>query len=230
MKNLAIITARSGSKGLPNKNIRPLAGKPLMAWTIEAALKSGVYDKVMVTTDSEEYARIAREWGGEVPFFRSAENSGDRASSWDTVREVLDCYAEQGECFDTFTILQPTSPLRSAEDIRAAYRLFEEKNASSVVAVCEADQKPHNLKTLPEDGSLVGFVLREENRPRQAFADYYRLNGALYVVRVADFPADNFIYDSNCFAYVMPRERSYDIDEKLDFVIAEAIMKNFDMI
>ena len=230
MRNLAIITARSGSKGLPNKNILPLAGKPLMAWTIEAALKSGMYDKVMVTTDSEEYARIAREWGAEVPFFRSEENSGDRASSWDTVREVLNCYAAEGEYFDTFTILQPTSPLRSAEDIKEAYRLLEVNNASAIVSVCEADQKPHYIKTLPDNRSMDGFVQRQYNGPRQMFADYYRLNGALYVVRVADFPEDNFIYDSNCFAYVMPRERSYDIDEKLDFVIAEAVLKNFGMI
>ena len=110
MKNIAIITARSGSKGLPNKNILPLDGKPLIAHTIIAAKESGMFDTVMVSTDSEEYAAIAREWGAEVPFLRSEENSSDKAGSWDVVREVLDEYRKRGEEFDTFTLLQPTSP------------------------------------------------------------------------------------------------------------------------
>ena len=120
MKNIAIITARSGSKGLPHKNIKLLNGKPLMAWSIEAALKSGMFDTVIVSTDSEEYARIAREYGAEVPFLRSEATSGDNANSWDTVAEVLDNYRKLGREFDTFMLLQPTSPLRSAEDIQRA--------------------------------------------------------------------------------------------------------------
>ena len=230
MKNLAIITARSGSKGLPDKNILPLAGKPLMAWTIKAALDSGIFDTVMVSTDSEEYARIAREWGAEVPFVRSEENSGDRASSWAVCREVIENYRAMGEEFDMFTLLQPTSPLRSGEDVRGAYELFEERKASAVVAVCEVENHPYHMNVLPEDNSLVGFITEKGNRPRQTFPDYYRFNGAIYMVRTCDFPEDNNIYRSNIFAYVMPQHRSYDIDTKLDFVLAEAIMKEFDII
>ena len=198
-----------------------------MAWTIKAALDSGIFDTVMVSTDSEEYARIAREWGAEVPFLRSKETSGDRASGWAVCREVLEDYRAMGREFDMFTVLQPTSPLRNCEDIRGAYELFEAKMASAIVSVCEVENHPYHMNILPEDLSLVGFVTEKGNRPRQTFPDYYRFNGAIYMVRTSDFPEDNNIYRSNLFAYVMPQHRSCDIDTKLDFVIAEAIIKNW---
>ena len=118
MKNIAIIPARSGSKGVRDKNIRNLCGKPLMAYTIEAALESGEFDEVMVSTDSEHYAEIARKYGASVPFLRSAKTASDSASSWDMVDEVLNCYAMLGKSFDTFCLLQPTSPLRDKKDIQ----------------------------------------------------------------------------------------------------------------
>ena len=121
MKNLAIIPARSGSKGLVDKNIKLLDGKPLIAYSIEAALQSGVFDMVMVSTDSEKYAEIAWNYGAQVPFLRSAETSSDTASSWDAVAEVIENYRKLGTVFDTFMLLQPTSPLRTAQNIREAY-------------------------------------------------------------------------------------------------------------
>ena len=117
MKNLAIIPARSGSKGLKDKNIKMLSGKPLMAYTIEAAIESKMFCKVMVSTDSGNYAEIAREYGAEVPFLRSNELSGDKAGSWEVVLEVLQQYQTVGEIFDTVCLLQPTSPLRDSADI-----------------------------------------------------------------------------------------------------------------
>ena len=108
MRNLAIIPARSGSKGLPDKNIKELNGKPLMAYSIEAANESGCFTEVMVSTDSEKYAQIAREYGAHVPFLRSAATSSDQANSWDMVEEVLAEYAKRGEYFDSFCLLQPT--------------------------------------------------------------------------------------------------------------------------
>lgn len=122
MRSIAIIPARSGSKGLPDKNIRPLNGKPLLAYSIEAALASGLFDTVHVSTDSERYADIARQYGADEPFLRSAETSSDTASSEDAIREVLRRYEEMGQRFDAFMLLQPTSPLRTADDIRAALR------------------------------------------------------------------------------------------------------------
>ena len=141
MKNIAIIPARSGSKGLKDKNIRLLNGKPLLAYTIEAALKSKCYDTVMVSTDSKKYAKIAMEYGAEVPFLRGDENSKDNASPWEVVKEVLLKYKELGKEFDTFTLLQPTSPLRNAKDIKNAYAELKEKNANAVVSMCELDRK-----------------------------------------------------------------------------------------
>ena len=125
MRNIAIIPARSGSKGLKDKNIIELNGKPLMAYTIEAALKSKCFDTVMVSTDSRKYAKIAEEYGAEVPFLRSKENSSDGSSPWDVMEEVLNEYKKLGKEFDTFCLLQPTSPLRDEKDIKKAYKELE---------------------------------------------------------------------------------------------------------
>ena len=124
MRNIAIIIARSGSKGLKDKNIRLLNGKPLMAYTIEAALKSKCFDTVMVSTDSVKYKKIAEEYGAKVPFLRSKENSKDKTSPWEVVKEVLDKYKQMGKEYDTLCLLQPTSPLRDDKDIKKAYKLF----------------------------------------------------------------------------------------------------------
>lgn len=225
MKNIAIITARSGSKGLPNKNILPLDGKPLIAHTIIAAKESGMFDTVMVSTDSEEYAAIAREWGAEVPFLRSEENSSDKAGSWDVVREVLDEYRKRGEEFDTFTLLQPTSPLRSAEDIKNAYKLMEEKGAHSVVSMSEALVSPMLCFPIKEDLCMGGLANPNNNKRRQDHPTYYNLNGALYIVRTDSLPDDNFIYTDTCYVYIMPEERSVDIDTALDFMLVETVIK-----
>ena len=137
MRSIAIIPARSGSKGLPDKNIKPLNGKPLLAYSIEAALASGMFDTVHVSTDSERYAGIARQYGADEPFLRSAETSSDTASSEDAIREVLRRYEEMGQRFDAFMLLQPTSPLRTADDIRAAFGVMEEKQAEMEDAISE---------------------------------------------------------------------------------------------
>lgn len=226
MKNIAIIPARSGSKGVIDKNIRDLHGKPLMAYTIEAALGSGVFDEVMVSTDSEKYAQIAREWGAAVPFLRSERTSTDSASSWDMVDEVLGEYEKRGRIFDTFCLLQPTSPLRSAEDIRAAYALFEDKADLAVVSVCEAEHSPLWCGHLPEDREFVNFIDREAMQQRQAGGKFYRLNGAIYIVDIPRFASERFLYQKGSYAYIMPQERSVDIDTELDFLLAEVMINN----
>ena len=137
MRNIAIIPARSGSKGVCDKNIRHLNGHPLIAHTIRAALDSGVFDTVMVSTDSEKYAEIARQYGAEAPFLRSTENAGDRSTSWDVVKEVLKRYSEMGEEFDMVALLQPTSPMRLSKHIVEAYQMMEQKQANAIIAMCE---------------------------------------------------------------------------------------------
>ena len=226
MKNIAIIPARSGSKGLKDKNIRLLNGKPLLAYTIEAAIDSGCYDTVMVSTDSEKYAQIAREYGAEVPFLRGNENSADNASPWEVVKEVLDRYKTLGKEFDTFTLLQPTSPLRDARDIQNAYAELKEKDANAVVSMCELECSMHLVNTLPEDLSMEGFISNEQyNIRRQDIRPYYRFNGAIYVSKVETFYQHMNIYDDKCYAYIMDRNRSYDIDDENDLKIVEALMK-----
>ncbi len=226
MRNIAIIPARSGSKGLKNKNIRDLCGKPLIAYTIEVAVESGCFDEVMVSTDLESYAEIAIEWGANVPFLRSARTSSDTASSWDMVEEVLAMYKERGQVFDTFCLLQPTSPLRTAKDIREAYQLFNSYAAFAVVAVCEAEHSPLWCGKLSDNNEFIDFINRESNKRRQEVGKFYRINGAIYIVDIEKFKADKFLYHEGSFAYIMPQSRSVDIDTEIDFKLAEVILED----
>ena len=224
MRSIAIIPARSGSKGLKDKNIKELCGKPLLAYSIEAAKLSGRFETVMVSTDSEKYAEIARQCGAEVPFLRSAETSNDTASSWDVVREVLSGYEHLGQFFDAFALLQPTTPLRTAEDIKAGFELLHERNAGAVVAVCEAEHSLSLYNTLPDDHSFVGFIRDPSKYARQMNKTCYRLNGALYISKVEHFRTHKYIGDENCYATIMPQERSIDIDNEYDFLLIKCIM------
>jgi CMP-N,N'-diacetyllegionaminic acid synthase len=225
MKNIAIITARSGSKGLCNKNIRMLGNKPLLAYTIEAALNSKMFEEVMVSTDTEEYAEISRKWGAEVPFLRSKKNAEDSASSWDTVSEVLHGYFEKGKEFDTFCLLQPTSPFRTEEDIIKAYSLYLKRNATAIVSVCEVEHALQWCNKLDNTCSLNGFVKRDDIRQRQKVDLYYRINGAIYISNVKTFAKDSFLYKDGAYAYIMSSIRSIDIDTELDFIYAETLLK-----
>ena len=225
MNNLAIVTARSGSKGLKDKNIKLLNGSPLIAYSIWAAQKSGMFQEIFVSTDSEQYAAIARQYGANVPFLRSDKLSGDHASSWDAVREAIEQYRGIGRQFDTVTLLQPTSPLRQPEDIIGGYRLFQSKAANYVVGVCKMDHSPLWSNTLPDDLSMENFVSAEvKNRPRQELPDYYRINGALYIAGTDALDHVSDIYGNGCYAYIMPPERSIDIDTEMDFEMAAFLM------
>lgn len=224
MSNIAIIPARSGSKGLPDKNIKKLADKPLMAYTIDAAIRSGVFDTVMVSTDSDKYAQIAREYGAEVPFMRSEDTSSDSASSWDMVEEVLSRYEEMGRNYDAFCLLQPTSPMRIAEDIRAAFKLYNEKNAVSVLSMTELEHPIEWCGKIDETLSLEKFKQTVSIGCRQDMEKYYRPNGAIYIVSVEEFRKDRNLYRAGSYAYIMPQERSVDIDTEEDFRLAEYLM------
>lgn len=224
MSSVAIIPARSGSKGLPHKNIKLLKGKPLMAYSIEAAKNSGIFDEVMVSTDSLEYAKIAEKYGAVVPFMRSMENASDSASSWDTVEEALSEYEKKGKYFDDFCLLQPTSPLRTAEDIQKAYSIFNEKKAIAVVSVCECEHSPLWCNTLNDNMELEGFIAPQNYLQRQKLKKFYRINGAIYIVSRKEFQKNRFIYREGSFAYIMTQDRSIDIDSNIDFKIAETLI------
>ncbi len=226
MTNIAIIPARCGSKGVKDKNIKELCKKPLMAYTIEAALNSEQFSEVMVSTDSEYYAHIAKRYGAEVPFLRSEATASDTASSWDMVEEVLSEYENRGRHFETFCLLQPTSPLRDERDITAAYELYKEKASFAVVSVCEAEHSPLWTGHLPSNCEFVGFIDADRMEQRQTGGTFYRLNGALYIVNIERFRENRYLYQQGSFAYIMSQEKSVDIDSELDFLISEAIMKN----
>ena len=225
MKKLAIIPARSGSKGLKDKNIKLLNGKPLLAYTIEAAMSSNLFDEIHVSTDSREYADIAIKYGAHVPFLRSIETATDKASSWDVVREVIQCYKLEGKTYDMVTLLQPTTPLRTEQDIIEAYNVFISNEANAVVGVCEVDHSPLWCNTLPQDHSMINFIDKNISiLPRQKLNTYYRINGAIYMINAEYFNSCESIYDSKCFAYIMKKEHSIDIDDEFDFKLVTAIM------
>lgn len=224
MRNLAIITARSGSKGVKDKNIRSLCGRPLMAYSIVSAIESGIFDEVFVSTDSGEYAEIARQCGADVPFLRSVRNSSDKADSWDAVRETLEEFAKVGKSFDNILLLQPTSPFRTSQDIKDSYAVLTVKEANAVLGLTEVEHSPLWCNTVGEDGCIDNFIdERYLGVPRQRLPKYYRINGAIYWIRKEELKKDS-MFRENCYAYVMPNYRSIDIDTEMDFQLAEYMM------
>ena len=221
-KIIAIIPARSGSKGLKDKNIKELNRKPLIAYTIEAAKKADIFDEIFVSTDSEKYAEISRQYGASVPFLRSSENSDDKAGSWDVVREVLNKLDEQ---FDIVVLLQPTSPLRKSDDIKGAIELFFKKDADTVVSVCETPHPIFWCNTLNDDCSMKNFIEKEYQKPRQQLPKSYTLNGAIYICKVENIDNLDFYCDKS-YAYIMSKENSIDIDSEIDFKFAELYLAN----
>lgn len=221
-KVLAIIPARGGSKRLPRKNILPIAGKPLIDWTIEAALSSEHVDEVFVSTDDQEIADVASKHNISMPKLRPQALSSDYASTQDVIFYTLENFGNEA---DIIVILQPTSPLRVAEQIDGAIKLFEKKNAFSVVSVTPCEHPPMWSNTLPEDCSMEGFLDTASNKRSQDLGVYFRLNGAVYVYDVAKLKALGVMaYTSESYAYKMSHESSVDIDTQLDFDFAALLL------
>jgi len=227
-KVIAIITARGGSKSIPKKNITLLAGKPLIAWTIETALRSTGLNRVIVSTDDTEIAEVARQWGAEVPFMRPAELAQDDSPHIPVMVHAVE-WLESHEDMrpDYVLLLQPTSPLRSTEDIDGATRLAFEKDADSVVSVCQAFSHPYLTKRIAPDGRLLDFVPKPEGYLcRQALPQAYAVNGAIYLVRRDVLIERQTFYTERTYAYVMPQQRSLDIDTPWDIHLANLILKD----
>lgn len=220
---IAIIPARGGSKGLPGKNIRLMNGKPLIAYAVEEALKAKHIDRVIISTDDEEIARIAVEYGAELPFMRPAELASDTAMAVDNyIYTIGRLEKESGKPIDAFVVLQPTSPLRIAEDIDGAVELFEEKNADSVISYCQEAHPVTWHKFLDEEGRFVDIFDSNINNRQDNRISYYP-NGAVYVFRTSVIRERKY-YTDKSFAYIMPRSRSIDIDYMEDFEYAEFLL------
>lgn len=222
MKRLLIVPARGGSKGIPGKNLVQIGGMPLIVWTIKEALASNA-GTVIVSTDSEDAAAIAKKAGAEVPFLRPAELSTDRTPSLDVVLHAVDWWHEKkGIWPEICVLLQPTSPFRTAADILAGLKLLEESNAPAVVAVREARTHPWISRKIGPGGVLEYFFEGSSRvSRRQDFPDAFEVNGALYAIRTAVLRSEKTFQPEGTLAYVMPQERSLDIDNVSDLRHAE---------
>ncbi|EQB9156004.1 acylneuraminate cytidylyltransferase family protein [Morganella morganii subsp. morganii] len=224
LKVMAIIPARGGSKRLPKKNILPLADKPLIHWTIEAAQKSKYVDNIFVSTDDKEIANISRELNIFIPELRPPEIATDETSTNDVLNYTINKFAEN---FDIILLLQPTSPLRTAQHIDEALEFFIEKNASAVISVTSCEYSPLWTNPLPSDLSMNNFIKEDSLKRSQELEVYYRINGAIYILNKNQFIQDKKIrYTDKSFAYIMPPYLSIDIDNELDFQFANFIMCN----
>lgn len=219
MSVIALIPARGGSKGIPRKNIAPIAGRPLIAWTIAAALAARV-DAVVVSTDDAEIAEIARQTGADVPFLRPAALAQDDTPGLDPVLHALD----ELPGYDVVMLLQPTSPLRGTSDIDAALELKTVTGAASVVSVSEAATHPYWTYAIAEDGRMSPLIDVAKVMRRQDLPIVHALNGALYVADADWLRRGRRFVDADTRAYVMPQERSVDIDTPFDWLVAEALL------
>lgn len=226
---IAIIPARGGSKGLPGKNIKNLCGKPLIAYTIEAALKSKGIERVIVTTDSEEIAEVAKKYGAEVPFLRPAELAGDTSSAIDVYLHAVSYLQEEvGEKIEKFMVLLPTAPLRTSNNIEEALKEFREKNAKTLISVKEADIPISWYYQMDDKSRIKSLGLDKEKAVsnRQENSNYYVPNGAIYILDTDLLKEERTYYCENTVAYVMSGKESVDIDNELDFMMAEVLLKN----
>jgi len=225
---LAVIPARGGSKALPGKNILPLGGKPLIGWTIEASLACPAITRTLVTTDSQEIADVARRFGAEAPFLRPADLAADDTPGIAPILHAVG-WLEDNEGYRAryVVVLQPTSPLRTADDIGGAVELADSRQADAVVSLTETPCHPFWMKRLDERGRVFDFIPGRQASPiRQGLPKAYALNGAIYLARREVLLEAQTWYTDKTYGYLMPRERSLDIDEPWDLYLANLLVRD----
>jgi len=225
---IAIVPARGGSKGLPGKNIKELLGKPLIGYTIEAGLNSGYIEEVIISTDSREIADVAEAQGGSVPFLRPEELAGDDSKAIDVYIYTIERLKKEYEYdIESFIVLQPTSPLRQTSDIDAAIIKFYDLNADSVIGVTEAQHPPVWAKKITPDGVLEDYFPEfSSNKNRQEIEKAYMPNGALFIFNYSRLKEGYGYCFEKTYPYIMPLERSIDIDTQFDFDLAEFLLSS----
>jgi len=228
MTIIGLITARGGSRSIPGKNIKLLAGKPLIAWTIEAALQCKELRRVIVSTDDEKIAEVAQQLGAEVPFIRPVELSQDDSSHISVVLHTIHWLEEkEGFCPDYIMLLQPTSPFRTVEDMQKSIQFAKDNHAVAVMSVCEATKHPYKTYKILENGTLEYFIPSNIGyKYRQALPKVYEENGAIYLNKRSSLLQDQTFLPTGTIAYVMPEARSLDVDTPWDFYVADLVLKN----
>ncbi len=220
MRRIAVITARGGSKRIPRKNIRDFCGKPILAYSVEAALASGAFDTVMVSTEDKEIAEIAEGYGAEVPFFRSGRNADDFAATRDVLREVLEEYESRGERFDVMCCIYPTAPFVTAQRLREAAELLEKNGADSVLPVVRFSFPPQRC-VIVKDGA-VQFKWPEYAQARsQDLEPYYHDAGQFYCLNVKSFREQNAMVMKRTIPLILSEMEIQDIDTEEDWRLAE---------
>lgn len=222
---IAVIPARGGSQRLPRKNVKNLAGKPLISWTIDAALNSRSLDSVVVSSDDEEILSEAAKYPVQV-LKRPDHLATATATTFETLLHCVDAPSFQSQTAQQILLLQPTSPLRTSEDIDRAIALKKESGASSVISVCECEHSPLWSNVLNERGEMDDFLPAHIlNKRSQDLPVYYRLNGAIYISDIDKFKEQGGFFMKNSRAYVMPRDRSIDIDTEIDFKLCQLMLE-----
>lgn len=220
---LAIVPARGGSKGIPRKNLRELGGKPLIAWTIIEAKKSHYIDRLILSSEDEEIIEVAKRWGCEVPFKRPLELAKDDTPGIDPILHTLKILPE----YDYVILLQPTSPLRQVHDIDSCLEKCLANNAKSCVSVTEARENPYWMYNISSDGVMQKLIeINNSFTRRQDLPTVYKLNGAVYVAQSKWLLQNKSFLSEETIAYIMPFQRSVDIDEESDLQITEFFLKN----
>jgi CMP-N-acetylneuraminic acid synthetase len=228
MRTLAIVTARGGSKGIPRKNLIPLAGKPLLAYTAEAALAADRLSRVVLSTDDEEIAQAGRDMGLEVPFMRPAELALDGTPTIPVLQDVVRRLEADGERYDAIFVLQPTNPLRTVDDINGAIDLMERTGADSVISFSDAGERhPARMKWIGDDGRVIDPVFSEafEGQPRQELRKIFVRDGSVYLTRRDVLMHEDSLKGKDCRAWIIPEERSRNIDNLFDLFMVEQMMK-----
>lgn len=232
---LVIVPARGGSKGLPKKNLMNLYGKPLVGWPIVTAKASKYVDEVIISTDNLEIAKIAENYGATVPFIRPAELATDKATTYTVIEHALEFLKKTGKSFDYIVLREPTSPLTETDDIDRALEMLTSKRAiaDSIVGVCKVEAThPAFDVVIKENGTIKPFMSRDFSQTgrRQDLSDLYFFEGSLYISDTAVLLERKSFYHERTLPYIVPRYKSLEIDEQIDFIFAEATLNNLDKI
>lgn len=220
MKKIAIITARGGSKRIPRKNIREFLGKPILTYSVQAALESRAFDRVMVSTDDEEIAAVAKQYGAEVPFYRGGETSGDFATTNDVLLEVLQEYEKRGETFDMGCCIYPTAPFVTGEKLLDAMERFSQSDADALIPVIEFSYPPQRALVIEKERLVFEYPQYLDTRS-QDLVPHYHDAGQFYLFRVPAFRKNRRLMVGNVLPYIVSELEVQDIDNETDWEIAE---------